>query len=57
MAQGEFTKSEAKATREAVDQMMVAIPEKKRHLFLGHFNDIMFFLDAAEEAAPVEVAK
>lgn len=54
MAQGEFTKEEAKATKEAVEEVMKAFPKSKAGEFLGHFNDIMLFLNAAEKAAPEE---
>ena len=54
MAQGEFTKEEAKATKEAVEEMFKGLPKAKRMSYLGHLNDILLFLDAANEAAPAE---
>jgi len=52
MAQGDFTKEEAKATIEAVDEMFKALPKGKRAEYLGHLNDIMLFLEAAQREAP-----
>lgn len=54
MAQGEFTKEEAKAVNEAFGEVMKAFPKKKVPEFFGHFNDIGLFLSAAERAAPTE---
>jgi len=44
MAQGEFTKEEAKRILEAVDEMFEAIPQTKRGDYIGHINDINLFL-------------
>ena len=54
MAQGEFTKEEATATREAVDEMFRGLSKAKQMDFLGHLNDILLFLNAAKQAAPAE---
>jgi hypothetical protein len=54
MAQGEFTKEEATATEEAVNEIMKAMPKTKCADFFGHFNDIFLFLRAAKKAAPSE---
>lgn len=54
MAQGEFTKEEARATIEAVTEVAGALSKKKKIDFLGHFNDIFLFLEAAERVAPEE---
>lgn len=54
MAQGEFTKQEAKRTEEAVSEMFDAIPKSKRMGYLGHLNDICLFLSAAKKIAPDE---
>jgi hypothetical protein len=54
MAQGEFTKEEAQQTGQAVQEMFEALPKKKQMDYLGHYNDILLFLGAAEEAAPKE---
>jgi hypothetical protein len=56
MAQGEFTKEEAKATQDAFGEVMKAFPKSKVAEFFGHFNDIALFLSAAERAAPSESA-
>jgi hypothetical protein len=52
MAQGEFTKAEADATKEAVDEMFNAIPKSKAMGYIGHLNDIFLFIEAAKRAAP-----
>jgi hypothetical protein len=53
MAQGEFTKQEAQATIEAVDEMFSkGISKNRRGEFLGHLNDVLLFLQAAKKAAP-----
>ena len=52
MAQGEFTKEEAQATIEAVNEIMKAMPKNKVGAFIGHFNDVFLFLEAAKRAAP-----
>ena len=54
MARGEFTKEEAKATREAVKEMFDALPKSRRMEYIGHLNDIYLFIDAAGNAAPEE---
>lgn len=56
MAQGEFTKAEADATREAVEELFEAVPKRSRGEYLGHLNDVLLFLRAAKAAAPDEVA-
>lgn len=56
MAQGEFTKEEAKASRDALDELFKALPKKKQGEYFGHLNDISLFLSAAEKAAPEEKA-
>ena len=55
MSQGRFTKEEATATLEAVDEMFKAIPKSKQLGYLGHLNDICLFIEAARCAAPEEV--
>ncbi len=52
MAQGQFTKEEAKATKEALDELFEAIPKSKRIGYIGHLNDIALFIEAASRAAP-----
>lgn len=54
MSQGRFTKEEAEETKTAVDEIMKAIPKKKLLEFIGHFNDIFLFLEAAKKVAPSE---
>jgi hypothetical protein len=54
MAQGEFTKEEADETKIAVEEMFNAIPKRKKLEYLGHFNDIMLFIDVARKNAPNE---
>jgi len=54
MAQGEFTKEEADETMEAIKEIGQAMTKKKKIEFLGHFNDIFMFMEAAKRAAPTE---
>lgn len=54
MAQGEFTKEEARETYEAVNEIFGALSRPKKMEYLGHLNDIMLFVTAAEKAAPGE---
>lgn len=49
--QGQFTKQEAKATEEAVKELFNAIPNRRRFSYLGHLNDILLFIGAAEKEA------
>ena len=57
MAQGEFTKEEAKATQEAVDELFEGLPKTRQARYIGHLNDISLFLEAAEREAPEELEK
>jgi len=52
MAQGEFTKEEARATLDAVCEIFAALPQVKRAKFIGHLNDVCLFIEAAKQAAP-----
>ena len=53
MAQGEFTKEEAKATVEAIEEIVNDLSSEQRYVkFAAHFNDIFAFLEAAKQAAP-----
>ena len=54
MAQGQFTKQEAKETTKAVEELFEAIPKSKRLNYIGHLNDIFLFIEAAQRAAPDE---
>ncbi len=54
MTQGKASKEEATATKEAVNEVMHALPKSKAAEFIGHFNDIFLFLDAAERVLPRE---
>lgn len=56
MAQGEFTKEEADAIVEAVEEMFEGLTRLKQQDFVGHLNDIMLFLGAARRNAPEEAA-
>lgn len=51
MAQGDFTKEEAKETAKAVGELFEAIPKGKKPGYLGHLNDIYLFLSACEQKA------
>jgi hypothetical protein len=52
MAQGEFTKEEAQATIEAVEEIVQGMSKRKKVDYIGHLNDIYLFLEAAKRAAP-----
>ena len=52
MAQGDFTREEAKATRDAIDEMFRALSKPKQREFLGHLNDVLLFIRAAEQTMP-----
>lgn len=54
MAQGDFTKEEAKSTREAVEELIDAIPKSKRMGYLGHLNDILLFIRGVERHIEAE---
>jgi len=54
MAQGEFTKEEAKQTEETFKEVFEALPKRKQIDFIGHANDIYLFIAAAGKAAPAE---
>lgn len=54
MAQGEFTKEEAKATEEAFTEVFKALPKRKQGEYLGHANDIYLFLAACQRECPAE---
>ena len=54
MAQGQFTKEEAQATIEAVEDMFNGFARAKKLNYLGHLNDILLFLEAAKKVAPEE---
>lgn len=49
MAQGEFTKEEAQRIREASEDMFNGLPKSRRMDYLGHLNDILLFIDAAQK--------
>ena len=52
MGQSRFTKQEAEETVKAVEEMFNAIPKSRRMEYLGHYNDILLFIEAAKQAAP-----
>ena len=54
MAQGEFTKAEAKEMEDTFTEVFKALSKPKQCEFLGHANDIYLFLTAAKKAAPEE---
>lgn len=54
MAQGEFTKQEAQETIDSVKEILETLSRRKQAEFLGHFNDIFLFLEAAKKNAPDE---
>ncbi len=54
MAQGDFTKEEAKETAEAFSEVFKALSKTKQAEFLGHANDIYLFLTACERNYPGE---
>lgn len=51
MAQGEFTKEECDSCVEALTEIMKAMPKAKAIDFIGHFNDLFLFLNAAKKQA------
>jgi hypothetical protein len=57
MAQGEFTKEEAQATLETVEDMFEGLPKTKRLNYIAHLNDVLLFVEAAKRAAPPEETK
>lgn len=52
--QGQFTKEEAQENIESLDLIMKAMPNGKLANFIGEFNDLFLFLNAAKNAAPSE---
>jgi hypothetical protein len=52
MAQGDIQTWAAAEALKAVGEMFDAIPKSKRTGFIGHLNDISFFIEAATRAAP-----
>jgi len=52
MAQGQFTKREARRVKEIAEEILSALPRSKKLEYFGHFNDLFLFLEAAERAAP-----
>lgn len=52
MAQGDFTKAEAEETKKALDELFGALSKSKKAEFLGHWNDIALFIEAAKKHAP-----
>jgi hypothetical protein len=57
MAQGEWTREEARATEEAFKEVFDALPKKKQIEFLGHANDIYLFLAACQKHCPSQAAE
>ena len=54
MTQGKASKEEADASREALDEIMKGLSKNKVPEFIGHFNDIFLFIDAAKKVLPSE---
>ena len=54
MTQGKFSKEEADASTEALDEIMKAFPKSKVGEFAGHFNDVLLFISACRKEAPSE---
>lgn len=52
--QGQFSKEEADETLKSMKEVMDAFPKKRTMEFIGHFNDIFLFLEAAKRSAPAE---
>ena len=52
MAQGDFTKEEIAEVRISIDEMFCALSRPNKCAFLGHMNDVLLFLSAAEKHAP-----
>lgn len=47
-----FSKTEVTNCEEALEEMFKALPKSKQASFLGHFNDLSLFLQAAKSVAP-----
>ncbi len=54
MTQGKFSKEEAQESKDALEEIMKAMPKSKVGEFVGHFNDIFLFLGACIREAPSE---
>ena len=54
MAQGDFTKEEAKETETTFSEVFKALSKKKQLEFIGHANDIYLFLTACQKHCPNE---
>ena len=52
MAQGEFTKQEAQRSQEALQEILKGMPQRLQMAYVGYFNDLFLFLEAAEQVAP-----
>jgi hypothetical protein len=55
MAQGDFTKEEAKEVGNIFKEVFEALPKRRQGEFIGHANDIYLFLAACERECPSEV--
>lgn len=47
-----FNKTEGRELKEALNDIMKAMPKTKVMNFVGEFNDLFLFMSAAIEAAP-----
>lgn len=54
MTQGTFSKEEGTEMKEALTEVMNAMPKSKQMQYIGHFNSLFLFLDAAIKNAPNE---
>lgn len=52
MAQGDFTRAEAKIVKDIVSELFDAIPKTRRFNYLGHLNDVLLFLEACGRQIP-----
>lgn len=53
-SQTDFTPERAKEIRDTVDDMFKGIPKSRRMEYIGHLNDIMLFIGAAERTMKPE---
>jgi hypothetical protein len=54
MAIGEFTKEEGAVAKECLEEIMKAFPRSKAAGYIGEFNELALFIEAAIRKAPNE---
>ena len=54
MTRGKFSQEECESCKEALDEIMKAMPKSKVMNFVSRFNDLFLFLGAAKKVAPSE---